>query len=208
MKTSQSIKEISSAFLNAQKEIGAASKSAKNPFFKSKYADLNEVIETIKEPLNSNDISFLQTVDIVSDTQASVINTILLHKSGEFISAETPIIYKNASDPQSYGAGITYAKRYALAAICGLPTEDDDGETAMGRGRYVKKENIAPEPPGAYGEKLNALVVELAKSNEDIKNMISWARGRKEDSLETLSSTAQMKLITALEKQKKDEENG
>jgi hypothetical protein len=128
---SKNITLLAVALLKAQKEMGAALKDAKNPFFKSSYADLKAVIDAIKEPLNNNGVTFLQAVDR-GEAQPSI-ETILLHESGQFISSRTPVFCAKPNDPQAFGSGITYSKRYALQAMLGLPTKDDDGEAAMGR---------------------------------------------------------------------------
>jgi hypothetical protein len=131
MKTSESIKTISPALLKAQQTIGAVFKGAQNPFFKSAYADLPSVIEAVKGPLNDVGIAFIQSVDCTE--HGPVVETRLLHESGEWIASVTPIFCKENNNPQALGSGITYSKRYALQAICGVPTSDDDGEGAMGR---------------------------------------------------------------------------
>lgn len=127
MNKSESIKNLAAALVKAQMQITHATKDSSNPFFKSKYADLSGVIEAVKEPLNKNGVVFLQ---IVTETG---VETTLLHESGEFISGVTPVVTSKQNDPQALGSAITYAKRYGLQAIMGLPTEDDDGEKAMGR---------------------------------------------------------------------------
>lgn len=131
MQTSTTITKLAASLIKAQIAMSAAKKDAANPFFKSKYADLPAVIEAIKDPLNNNGIAFLQVVTVVDGT--TVIETVLLHESGEFISGTTPVIVAKANDPQAMGSAITYAKRYGLQAIAGLPTEDDDGNKAAGR---------------------------------------------------------------------------
>ena len=130
MKTSETIKTISTALLEAQRNIGVAVKGSDNPYFQSTYADLLSVINAVKTHLNNAGISFVQTVDF----QDSVIfvTTTLLHESGEWISCDTPVFCKDKTNPQSLGSGITYSKRYALQAICGLPTTDDDGNAGAG----------------------------------------------------------------------------
>jgi hypothetical protein len=132
---SEQISNLAAALLKAQRDIGAALKGASNPFFKSKYADLRTVIEAVKGPLNSNGITFLQAVDsrTLEGADHPVIDTILLHESGQFLSTRTPVFCAKPNDPQAFGSGITYSKRYALQALLGIPTTDDDGEAAMGR---------------------------------------------------------------------------
>ena len=139
---SEQISNIAAALLKAQRDIGHVLKAADNPYFKSRYADLTAVIDSVKEPLNKNGIAFLQAVD--SDTEGKpVIDTILLHESGQYLSTITPVFCKKPDDPQAFGSGVTYSKRYALQAMLGLPTEDDDAEKATARGNEQRK-------PAAY----------------------------------------------------------
>jgi len=139
---SEQISNIAAALLKAQRDIGHVLKAADNPYFKMRYADLTAVIDSVKEPLNKNGITFLQAVD--SDTEGKpVIDTILLHESGQYLSTRTPVFCKKPDDPQAFGSGVTYSKRYALQAILGLPTEDDDAEKATARGDEQRK-------PAAY----------------------------------------------------------
>jgi len=130
---SESIGTIAKALLAAQKEIGKVSKDGYNPHFKSKYADLTAIVEAIKKPLNDNDICFLQCVDMpdgATVNELPFIETVLLHESGEWVASRTPVYCMKPNNPQALGSGISYAKRYALQAIMGLPTEDDDGNSA------------------------------------------------------------------------------
>lgn len=127
MNKSESIKEIAPALLKAQKGIKAALKDSTNPHFKSKYADLSSVIDAVKEHLNAQDIAFLQ--GIVSAENGVGVETMLLHKSGEWLSSilEIPA---SKQDAQGYGSAITYGRRYGLQSMCGVPAEDDDGNAA------------------------------------------------------------------------------
>jgi hypothetical protein len=128
METSQSITKISAAILKAQMGMGTAHKDAQNPYFKSKYADLNSIREACMPALNSNGISVLQpTVQIEG---RNFVQTILLHESGEFISGLTEIVYNKPNDAQAQGSGITYARRYGLQSLMNVGAEDDDGNKA------------------------------------------------------------------------------
>ena len=127
MEKSDSIKALAAALTKAQAEMSGAKKSAKNPFFKSNYANLEEVINCVKEPFANNGLSFMQ-FPVSADGFAGV-NTIILHESGEYIGQE--FMLKCAkNDPQGMGSAITYAKRYGLQGAVGLPSEDDDGNAA------------------------------------------------------------------------------
>jgi ERF superfamily len=127
MKTSDSIAKIAPAFLIAQKNIGAAVKDQKNPFFKSTYADLGSVMEACKEALNKNGIAVLQPVGM--EGEKTYVETILLHESGEYISDRMIVLLEKAT-PQGQGSAITYARRYALQSMCFIPAEDDDANQA------------------------------------------------------------------------------
>lgn len=134
MNKSETLSKLAVALVKAQAEITFAKKDSNNPFFKSKYSDLPAIIDSIKPALNKNGISFLQIV------VPEGVETMLLHESGEFISGVTPVITAKERDPQALGSAITYAKRYGLQAIVGVPADsDDDGEAAMGRGAKQDK---------------------------------------------------------------------
>lgn len=142
---SENITNLAAALLKAQKEMGVALKNAENPYYKSKYADFKAVIDTIKEPLTNNGIAFLQAVNGGSENPC--VETMLLHESGQFLCTKTPIFCLKLNDPQAFGKGITYSKRYALQAFLGLPSEDDDAEAAMGRKNKTKNEAPAKKTP-------------------------------------------------------------
>ena len=130
MNKSDTIASLAAALNKAQAEMSGAKKSAKNPFFKSSYANLEEVINCVKEPFANNGLSFVQ-FPISGDGLAGV-ETIIMHESGEFIANE--FMLKCAkNDPQGMGSAITYARRYGLQSAVGIPSEDDDGEGAMQR---------------------------------------------------------------------------
>jgi len=129
MNTSESIINLIPALLNAQKEITFAAKDAENPHYKSKYANLESVIEAIKKPLNDNGIVFVQAFE-VSQPGYLCLNTRLMHISGEWIEDFLQLPLQKA-DAQGYGSAATYARRYALSAITGLFQADDDGQEAV-----------------------------------------------------------------------------
>lgn len=140
MKTSESIKNIASALLKAQRKIGAANKGAKNPFFKSNYANLGSVMEACKEALNDEGISVLQPVH--STETAHYVETTLLHESGEFLTDEMRL-QLNKEDMQQFGSAISYARRYGLQSMCFIPSEDLDAEDLMDRTSSAKQTTTA-----------------------------------------------------------------
>lgn len=125
MNKSESIKNLAKALLTFHKEVEAIPKTETNPFYKSKYAGLPSILNGIQKPLEVAGLSFAQF-----PTGTNGLTTILMHaESGEFI--ESDYTMKPAKDdPQGQGSAITYQRRYALSAILGLSTEDDDDGNA------------------------------------------------------------------------------
>ena len=123
------MKEIATALIKAQKEMLTPKKGSVNPFFKNKYADLNDVLEAIVPALNNNNIVLLQP--LVNIDGKNFVKTVLMHESGETFESIAEIFCKNQNDAQAYGSGITYARRYALSSICGIGSEDDDAQKAV-----------------------------------------------------------------------------
>lgn len=126
---------IVEALSKFQSEANAAVKSSKNPFFKSNYASLEDVIAAANEGAKYG-LAFTQCVDFEKDVlEGSVVPTMyvrttLMHKDcAAVITSRYPVVPKNNKydDSQALGSAITYAKRYSLQAIYGLPSEDDDG---------------------------------------------------------------------------------
>jgi len=135
---SDNLNELASALCKAQMEMGGAVKSASNPFFKSSYADLTSVIKAIKEPFANNGLSYAQFPVTSGGGNGVGVKTILMHTSGQYLEEEFFLPITKA-DPQAGGSAITYARRYALQAMAGIPTADDDAEAAMMRGKPVEK---------------------------------------------------------------------
>lgn len=123
------MKQIATALLKAQSEMSNPKKGATNPFFKSKYADLNAIRKAVIPTLNENGISVLQP--IVHVEGKNFVKTILLHESGELMESLTEIIYNKQNDAQAQGSGISYARRYALQSFVCVGADDDDGQKAV-----------------------------------------------------------------------------
>ncbi|NCX94513.1 MAG: hypothetical protein EBX40_07540, partial [Gammaproteobacteria bacterium] len=105
---------------------------AKNPYFKSTYADLPTVMEVVKEPLNEAGIIVLQPASF-RDGKNFITTTLIHAETGEYMSSETEVVCTKANDPQAFGAAQTYARRFGLQAMLFIPAEDDDGNYASGR---------------------------------------------------------------------------
>ena len=149
---SESIGALAAALSKAQADITGALKDSSNPFFKSKYADLASCWDACRKQLAANGLSVIQTTRMAD--QGLVLVTTLAHSSGEWIAGEMPVLiavqgksgeFKEVT-PQAQGSGITYARRYALAAIVGLAQVDDDAEAAQGR------KPLTVDPRGDLGQ--------------------------------------------------------
>jgi hypothetical protein len=190
MNQSENINELATALAKCQGEITPALKDSNNPFFKSKYADLNAVWSVCREPLSRHGLCVIQTIDMGEGGEPILITT-LAHSSGQWIKSFSPVpvkeeivkidpnkkeeigkigpnkkAYKN--DPQALGSSITYMRRYNLSSIVGISTdEDDDGEKAMNRNakdtKDSKEKPKVPDLPVISLEESNKLK-ELADS--------------------------------------------
>ena len=136
MNKSDSIKNIAIALCKVQGEMGLVPKDSDNPYFKSKYAGMASVVQLAMPILTKNGLSVSQICgEAEGDTPTVVVETVLMHESGEWISGRLKMFaVKKVSgggeqptgDPQAFGSCITYARRYAFMAIIGLVADEDD----------------------------------------------------------------------------------
>lgn len=118
---------IATALAAAQAQMGKALKSAQNPHFKSKYADLASVVDATMPALNANGIAVIQPL---AETETGrVVVTKFIHSSGEVLECAIPLIVAK-NDMQGLGSAITYGRRYGLMSLAGIAPEDDDGNAA------------------------------------------------------------------------------
>lgn len=166
MNKSESLTELAQSLALAQGEMSNPEKNAKNPFFKSSYADLSEVINVTKPVLATHGLSVLQLPAFENNTVS--VETILLHESGEFISSIMSVPVSKI-DPQSVGAATTYCRRYALAAICGVAQEDSDAEMAMDRTNAQPAEPYVSNDKPWYNDfaKQQGLMLKKIESGEE-----------------------------------------
>lgn len=163
---SEQINELAKALAKAQGEIKGAKKSSDNPFFKSKYADLSEVWEACRDALSKNDVAVTQIPTVTSEG-VFVLETMLLHSSGQWIRGVYPIT-PTKNDPQGVGSAITYARRYALAAMVGVAQEDDDGNAASNKAGGSAIDDSAAKLKAAIAKHkatIDAIVEGIASGN-------------------------------------------
>jgi hypothetical protein len=134
--------EALSAF---QGDVTPPKKSSANPHFKSKFADLAEVLEAVRAPMAKHGLSLLQMPVGSCDGVVRLV-TIVGHKSGQWLKGklDMPLSQKT---PQGVGSTISYARRYCAMAALGIAAEDDDGESAEGRGRGQGAAKAGPSSP-------------------------------------------------------------
>ena len=152
---SENIGNLAEALSKAQGEFRGVTMNAVNPFFKSSYADLGAVIEAARPGLSKNGLSFSQLIGL--DNGRIEVTTILMHQSGEWLETSIGLPVgeeRGRSMAQSAGATITYLRRYALSAILGLASEEDnDGNEKEGAKQTHNPQNtprnVPPKAPGS-----------------------------------------------------------
>ena len=152
MKYSESIVNISQALLKVQKEIEDPKQTAENPFFKSKYTPLVDILKLARPIYNKHGITILQDIQGVS------VSTIFLHESGEWIQQDGCTLIPDKETPQAGGSAITYARRYSISAWLGIASdEDDDGNAGSKNKSDKKKLEDKPDPKKVYEDFYNSL---------------------------------------------------
>ena len=171
VRMSKSISALTTALSVAQGQMKPAEKGSVNPHFKSKYADLASIIDSAKESLAKNGLSICQSPS--GNPPYVKITTILMHKSGEWISGELTM-KANSDTPQNMGAAITYAKRYALAAMLNIPAEEDDDGNAASAPSSSPRQSALPvsssDNPGdvqvPYGKNAGKKISEISPQDQ------------------------------------------
>ena len=147
------MKEILSKLSLVKKEIGTLSKNASNPFFKSKYLDLGEILTNLEPLLETHKMLLLQPIS--EDTVCTQIHDL---ESGQCVTS--CIKLPQLTDPQKIGSAITYYRRYSLQSLLALQTDDDDGNKAS-------QKEVAKEQP----KDTTAEISKLLESSKDLKEL-------------------------------------
>lgn len=157
---SEQLNELAAALAEAQKQfpdlkrdrtVKVTSKKTGATYTFS-YAPFERVIAAVRGPLHDNGLSFVQTVGCRADNGIPTLSTMLLHKSGQWIK-DTAILVAYGEGNQDYGSAITYQKRYALTALLGIASDDDDdgnradGNEAQSVGAPAPSDPDAPHKP-------------------------------------------------------------
>lgn len=209
MQRSESIGKLAQALAKAQGEMENASKNSQNPHFRSKYADLAEIINTVRPVLAKHGLSVTQFPSF--DGTLAHVETIIAHESGEWMSGTTSSPVQKA-DPQGIGSATTYLRRYSLAAVCNLAQEDDDANAASKAPKQATKPMPAPAQPAKHVPATKATLGTLASyyANDsaevmldDINEMIVKAKpgAQRLDDVAELSEPQAQWLIKTIEAQ-------
>jgi hypothetical protein len=177
MRSSDTLTKISPALVNAINAIEGVKKGADNPFFKSKYANLESVIEAAHEALAANGLAVMQGPGPM-DGNCITLTTRLIHESGEWIETDFSLP-AGKMDPQAAGSAITYARRYSLMAMLNMPAVDDDGEASMPRSTKPgepKNPNVSvhPEGPDFWGAEGPGMSAAQAKKEGWGETLDGW----------------------------------
>jgi hypothetical protein len=205
MNVTEERKELFKALSMAQKEFTTVAKDKENPHFKSKFAPLDTIIEMLRPILPKHGLAFMQFNDTPEDGQGVIIETIITHESGQFISGRL-LMPMAKQDPQGCGSAITYGRRYALAAALGIVSDEDvDGNDH----KEKSKDNSANMPKlnkELFDELLAYCEGDLEKANTLLKRLSHYKDGEKEYffDLDRLPKTSEKwvgKVLTKLRKQ-------
>lgn len=174
MITSEQINELATALAKAQAEIQNVVKDAKNPHFKSDYATLDAITDTVRPVFAKHGLAVVQ-VPTFADGIVTV-ETLVAHSSGQWIRGATGAPVTKA-DPQGVGSACTYLRRYSLAAIAALAQTDDDGNAASGNGQR-QHQQAKPVAPKGYDDWLVDMEAVAAEGSDALK--AAWTKSKPE----------------------------
>lgn len=130
MNKSDSIKELATALAKAQAELKNPPFDSKNPHFRSNYASLASVRDTIMPVFARHGLSIIQNVR--SSDKGVACTNLVLHQSGEWIETDPFEVPADKQNAHGYGSACTYARRFSLMALAAVVGDiDDDGNEAV-----------------------------------------------------------------------------
>lgn len=161
--------------LEAQKEIGAIKKDSDNPFFHSKYFDINAILREVKPILNNHGLILAQQLNVIEGKNGLDTN-IIDSESGQVLLSSTCLLPEGL-DAQKTGSAITYFRRYSIQSLLALEAEDDDGNSAS-----VKNSKKPAEP-----KVVEKFMQDLEPTDEEV---ILWT-----ENLESAKTLKELKSI-------------
>lgn len=182
--SSEKCEIILGQLMKAKLEMGSAvKKDAVNPFHKSKYASLSAHLEISESVLFNHGLLMMHAPNIIN-TLPILVATLFHPESGQWIKSYLPLPNLKG-DGQGIGASLTYMRRYSINSMLGLTAEDDDGETAAGRGKYTKQEirnppveNIQPQEIEKVVKNEIIVLLNMIKELDEVssKSFYNWIK--------------------------------
>ena len=190
METSETKAELFKAFANFKKKLKQPLKDANNPFFKSKYVPLENVVQVVDEAMTDTGLSYTQGIADLEDGYLRV-DTIVLHESGEYMVIKGSKVKPVKNDPQSAGSAITYARRYSLSTAFGIASDpDDDGNGASQQSKNNQQSKNTQQPKDQPKP-------ELTLEQKVVAN-IDWVNKKYKPEIELIKSWQEMEHEQAL----------
>ena len=193
METSESRIELFKAFANFKKKLKQPLKDADNPFFKSKYVPLENVVQVVDEAMEDTGLAYIQEIEDLDDGYMRV-DTIVLHESGEYMVIKGSKVKPVKNDPQSAGSATTYARRYSLSTAFGIASDpDDDGNGASQQAKNNQQPKNTQQPKSqpklelTPEQKVTANIEWVNKKYKpEIKLIKSWQEMEHEQALKAI----------------------
>lgn len=180
------IKNIYSAFIKAQASIEKAVKDSTNPHFRSKYADLGNVMDAIKPHLEDHGLAFFQKFHECD--KGIKIETIIIHDSGESISNGVLFVPVTKNDAQGFGSACTYARRYSLQSAFGVAPDDDDGNAASQPKQQQGPQRV-PQQQVPAATPMTGDIAEQLQAAPDMKTLVGIFNALDNDQKREFKST-------------------
>lgn len=197
METSETRAELFKAFANFKKKLKQPLKDANNPFFKSKYVPLENVVQVVDEAMIDTGLSYIQEIEDLEEGYLRV-DTIVLHESGEYMVIKGSKVKPVKNDPQSAGSATTYARRYSLSTAFGIASDpDDDGNGASQQAKNnqqpknTQQTKAQPKPELTPEQKVVANIDWVNKKYKpEIELIKSWQEMEHEQALKAIKEYA------------------
>ena len=205
MKTSEDISEISKALLKARKDFKPLVATKLNPFFKSNYADLNDVIKCVDEALSENGIILIQGSG--ESTKGIKVTQRIIHESGQWIESEMPIpLQKN--DAQASGSAMSYGRRYLLSAMMCIACSEDDDDGQGASTPDVRARRDAKSLKAITDKQIkqaNDFFTSFEASKDNIEATVDKFSGGRVKAVDAMMTTEADAMIKALNKKHIDQ---
>lgn len=164
MKTSEKVDKILPALAKVKKTLEAVTKGTNNPFFKSKYADLNTYLDEVEPRLEEAGLLLTQAVNTDLVTGNSSVESRIWHvESGQWVGSEMGLVMAKGT-MQDAGSAVTYARRYTLGALLSMQAEDDDGNKVSGKVNTTTTKAATPTPAAKVSETVAQVANAVAAS--------------------------------------------